>query len=232
MQSDQKSKTTSSNEPLLKSFDIYGVADYIKDGKAKNIIFMTGAGMSCSAGIPDFRSIGTGIYSNLDKYHLENPSDIFTLSYFNKHPEPFFDFVETLLPGNFSPTPSHYFIKLVYQKGLLLRQYTQNIDGLERAVGIPLDRLVEAHGTFFTAHCQKCKQEYSLDSIREDLKKKTVLHCRNEGCDGVVKPDIVFFGESLPSFHPRPDFSKCDLLIIIGTSLKVNPFASLTSYVG
>jgi NAD-dependent deacetylase sirtuin 2 len=219
----------------LTSFDINGVAEYIRSGRAKKIILMTGAGISCGAGIPDFRSIGTGLYSQLEKYHLPEPTDVFTLSYFEQHPEPFFDLVGALLPGNHKPTPLHYFGRLLYDKRLLVRQYTQNIDGLERLAGIPPEFIVESHGTFFTAHCRKCGKEYSLDEIRADLNTGKVLHCRMENCDGVVKPDIVFFGEGLPArFRElnRMDFGQCDLLFIIGTSLKVNPFASLTSFVG
>lgn len=225
---------TENADHSLKSLDINGVAEYIKSGRAKKIILMTGAGISCGAGIPDFRSIGTGLYSQLEKYHLPQPTDVFTLTYFDEHPEPFFDLVGSLLPGNSKPTAVHYFAKLLDQKGLLVRQFTQNIDGLERLAGIPKDHLVECHGNFFTAHCRKCNCEYSLDEIRSDLMTGKVLHCKCSGCDGVVKPDVVFFGENLPSeFRPRSreDLPIADLLIIIGTSLKVYPFAGLTSMV-
>ncbi|OHT09892.1 transcriptional regulator, Sir2 family protein [Tritrichomonas foetus] len=218
----------------LKSFDIEGIADYIKNGKAKKIVLMTGAGISVGAGIPDFRSIGTGLYSQLEKYHLPNPTDVFTLSYFDEHPEPFFDLVGSLLPGNSKPTAVHYFGKLLDQKGLLLRQFTQNIDGLERTAGIPPDHIVESHGTFFTAHCRKCNHEYELEDIRADLQTGKVLHCKEEGCDGIVKPDVVFFQENLPNRFrecARTDLGAADLLIIIGTSLKVYPFAGLTAMV-
>ena len=218
----------------LESFDIKGVAEYIKSGRAKKIILMTGAGISCGAGIPDFRSIGTGLYSQLDKYNLPQPTDVFTLTYFDQHPEPFFDLVGSLLPGNAKPTAVHYFCRIINDHGLLVRQYTQNIDGLERAAGVPAEKLVESHGTFYTAHCRQCNEEYKLEDIRKDLMTGEVLHCKKEGCDGVVKPDIVFFGENLPDRFrelSRTDLASADLLIIIGTSLKVYPFAGLTAMV-
>ncbi|CAB4069913.1 SIRT2 [Lepeophtheirus salmonis] len=84
---------------------------------------------------------------------------------------------DLLKSQNYSPTPCHYFIKLLESKGLLLRHYTQNIDCLERKAGVSQDLLVEAHGSFASSTCQLCGRE---------------------GCGGVVKPDIVFFGESLP----------------------------------
>ena len=218
----------------LESFDINGVADYIKSGKAKHIIVMTGAGISCASGIPDFRSIGTGLYSNLGKYKLEDPTDMFNLKFFDENPEPFFDLVGSLLPGAYSPTAVHYFVKLLDMKGLLLRDYTQNIDGLERLSGLDIEKIVECHGNFFLSHCRKCRHEYSLDELREKYLSHQVVHCTCPGCDGVIKPDIVFFGEGLPEKFglTREDFPKCDLLIIIGTSLKVKPFALLTARVG
>lgn len=219
-------------KPKLSSFDIKGVAQYILNGHAKHIICMTGAGISCASGIPDFRSIGTGLYSNLERYHLKDPADIFTLSYFEKDPAPFFDLLCSLLPGKYKPTAVHYFIKLLERKNLLQRLFTQNIDGLERIAGIDPEKIVECHGSFFTSHCRTCNHEYSLEEMRERFMSREIVHCTQPGCDGIVKPDIVFFGEGIPSKFrlARPDFQKCDLLIIIGTSLKVNPFASLASY--
>lgn len=75
------------------------------------------------------------------------------MDYFEENPQPFFALAKELYPGSFNPTPSHYFVRLLHEKGLLLRHYTQNIDTLERIAGIPDDKLVEAHGTFFTNHC-------------------------------------------------------------------------------
>ena len=214
----------------LKSFDIDGVVDYIKSGRAKKIILMTGAGISTAAGIPDFRSIGTGLYSNLQKYNLPEPSDVFNIKYFKENQEPFYDLCPSLLPGGYKPTFIHYFAAYLAKKGILLKQYTQNIDGLERIAGVPTEKLVESHGTFYSAHCTACKKEWKLDEIRGELMKGKPLHCTVSGCEGFIKPDIVFFGENLPEafqHNARIDLRSCDMVIIIGTSLKVNPFASL-----
>eukprot|EP01027_Heterolobosea_sp_BB2_P009987 GEZU01014705.1.p1 GENE.GEZU01014705.1~~GEZU01014705.1.p1 ORF type:complete len:157 (-),score=12.88 GEZU01014705.1:16-486(-) len=132
------------------------------------------------------------------------------------------------------PTPVHYFIRLLDEKGLLCRNYTQNIDTLERVAGVRDEKLVEAHGSFATAHCLNpvCNAEYSMEWVKEILFKDQVPRCTV--CNSYVKPDIVFFGESLPERFFRlvlQDFPKCDLLIVIGTSLKVNPFASLVNRV-
>ncbi|XP_050293398.1 NAD-dependent protein deacetylase sirtuin-2 isoform X2 [Anthonomus grandis grandis] len=111
---------------------------------------------------------------------------------------------------------------------MLLRHYTQNIDTLERVAGIPEEKLVEAHGTFYTGHCLACREKYTLEWMKERIFKDEIPIC--EKCPGVVKPDIVFFGENLPEkFHHSidADFHKCDLLIILGSSLVVHPFAGL-----
>ncbi|XP_046401898.1 NAD-dependent protein deacetylase sirtuin-2 [Ischnura elegans] len=222
-ESDSKSKEKVLDEPTLD-----GIVKYIQDQKCKNIITMAGAGISTSAGIPDFRSPGSGLYHNLEKYKLPDPQAIFEIDFFLENPQPFFALAKELYPGSFKPTISHYFLRMLHDKGLLLRHYTQNIDTLERVAGIPGEKLVEAHGTFHTSHCLKCKKEYSLEWMKERIFADAVPTC--EDCNGVVKPDIVFFGESLPARFSQKvseDFSKCDLLIILGSSLIVQPFASI-----
>ncbi|XP_059728672.1 NAD-dependent protein deacetylase sirtuin-2 isoform X2 [Haemorhous mexicanus] len=211
-----------------------GGSRFLKSERCKNIVCMVGAGISTSAGIPDFRSPGTGLYSNLQSYNLPYPEAIFEIGFFKKHPEPFFALARELYPGQFKPTVCHYFMRLLQDKGLLLRCYTQNIDTLERVAGLDPELLVEAHGTFFTSHCLRasCRQRYSLAWMRERIFSSLVPKC--EKCQGLVKPDIVFFGENLPSrFFAllESDFEKVDLLLIMGTSLQVQPFASLISRV-
>ncbi|KAJ3284244.1 NAD-dependent protein deacetylase sirtuin-2 [Borealophlyctis nickersoniae] len=242
---------------------VESIAAYIKEKGCKNIIVMTGAGISTSAGIPDFRSPGTGLYDNLQKYNLPYPTAVFDINYFRRKPEPFFTLARELYPGNFRPTTCHYFIRLLAEKGLLLRNYTQNIDTLERVAGISGEYLVEAHGSFSEAHCvgwapprteesellgdsdseedvnpvaaggsRGCGRAYSQKWVKDQIFAGNTPRC--QACNGLVKPDIVFFGESLPDrFHSLlvPDFIQCDLLIVIGTSLQVMPFASLINRV-
>ncbi|XP_044264895.1 NAD-dependent protein deacetylase sirtuin-2 isoform X2 [Tribolium madens] len=219
---------------ILDNVSVDGIVDYIKKKNCKNIITMAGAGISTSAGIPDFRSPGSGLYDNLQKYNLPHPQAIFELDFFHKNPKPFFTLAKELYPGSFKPTISHYFIKLLIEKDLLLRHYTQNIDTLERIAGIPEEKVVEAHGTFYTGHCLECRKEFKLEWMKERIFKDEVPECESKNCKGVVKPDIVFFGEALPEkFYGliETDFKKCDLLIILGSSLVVQPFASLADRV-
>lgn len=157
---------------------------------------------------------------------------IFELAYFRNKPRPFFTLAKELYPGTFKPSAAHYFVRLLHEHGLLLRHYTQNIDTLERIAGIPDEKLVEAHGTFYTNHCLKCGCEYSMEWVKEKIFADVIPKC--ECCRTVVKPDIVFFGENLPEkFYQLPpiDFEQADLLIVMGTSLEVQPFASLLNAV-
>ncbi|GAB1604444.1 NAD-dependent protein deacetylase sirtuin-2-like isoform X1 [Argonauta hians] len=216
------------SETILPELSINGIAEHIKSGRCKNIIILAGAGLSTAAGLPDFRSPSTGLYETLD---LPNPQDLFSIRYFRKCPEPFFKLIKELWPRDLKPTLAHYFVKLLDEKGLLLRHFTQNIDGLERLAGIDLGKLVEGHGTFHTSHCLDCKAAYDMEWLKDKIFKDGVPHCPE--CDGVVKPDVVLFGEMLPNvfFEQQKVFKDCDLLIILGTSLTVAPFSTLVSMV-
>ncbi|XP_017695082.1 PREDICTED: NAD-dependent protein deacetylase sirtuin-2 [Lepidothrix coronata] len=155
-------------ERVLDELSLDGVSRFLRSERCKNIVCMVGAGISTSAGIPDFRSPGTGLYANLQSYDLPYPEAIFEISFFKQNPEPFFALARELYPGQFKPTVCHYFMRLLQDKGLLLRCYTQNIDTLERVAGLDPERLVEAHGTFFTSHCLRpsCRQPYSLSWMK------------------------------------------------------------------
>ncbi|EDW96125.1 NAD-dependent protein deacetylase Sirt2 [Drosophila yakuba] len=220
-------------EKVIPDLTFDGFAEHWREHGFRNIVTMVGAGISTSAGIPDFRSPGSGLYSNLKKYKLPHPTAIFDLDYFEKNPAPFFALAKELYPGSFIPTPAHYFVRLLNDKGLLQRHYTQNIDTLDRLTGLPEDKIIEAHGSFHTNHCIKCRREYDMAWMKAEILADRLPKCKK--CNGVVKPDIVFFGENLPQrFYTSPDedFQDCDLLIIMGTSLEVQPFASLVQRPG
>ncbi|PWN41871.1 NAD-dependent deacetylase sirtuin-2 [Ceraceosorus guamensis] len=197
----------------------------------KNILILSGAGTSTSAGIPDFRSPGTGLYDNLKKYDLAYPEEIFGLDLLRSRPEAFFTLSRELYPGKYAPTLSHTFYKLLADADVLLRIFTQNIDTLERLAGLDDDKIVEAHGSFASAKCIECEKSVEEEWMRQHCLEGKVARC--EACGGVCKPDIVFFGEALPErFIDRlQDLQKADCLLILGTSLKVHPFASLITRV-
>ena len=219
-----------------------GVAALLAQPTTRNVIVLAGAGISTSASppIPDFRSPGTGLYSNLATYNLPYPEAIFDMAYFQRHPQPFFTLAKHLYPGNFKPALAHYFLTLLQQKGKLKRVFTQNVDTLERIAGVEADKIVEAHGSFVSSTCIVCKHTVDEAWIRTKVEKGEVARCPRDKCParkrggagakgGLVKPDIVFFGESLPTrfFRCIPDLKTADLLIVMGTSLQVQPFASL-----
>lgn len=218
----------------LPATDLEGVATFIRE-EQPSIVFMVGAGISTSAGIPDFRTPGTGLYDNLSGYNIPNPHAIFDINYFKKNPEPFYVLCKELFRENIKPTPTHYFIKLVDAKGLLRRCFTQNIDSLEYMAGIKDDKIVAAHGSHRTSTCLSCKRKYDLEWFMARLKDPNCKVPRCETCKkGIVKPDIIFFGENLPTrffSSSLVDLPKCELLIIIGTSLIVHPFAALVENV-
>jgi len=219
-----------SHEPVLSSLDFNGVVEKIKE--AKKVVVMAGAGISTSCGIPDFRTPGTGLYDNLQKYNLPTPQSVFEIGFFKQNPEAFWELSKEIYPANFCPSPTHYFISLLAQKGKLLRHYTQNIDGLERLAGVPNDLLVEAHGTFHSGTCLECDNKFDESNVRDFIFSNERPQC--PACGGLVKPDITFFGEGLPKRFAQTldDFNKCDLLLVMGTSLVVAPFCTLKDKVG
>uniref|UniRef100_A0A8C2YZZ6 protein acetyllysine N-acetyltransferase n=1 Tax=Cyclopterus lumpus TaxID=8103 RepID=A0A8C2YZZ6_CYCLU len=197
--------------------------------ESKRILVLTGAGVSVSCGIPDFRS-RDGIYARLavDFPDLPDPQAMFDIEYFRRDPRPFFKFAKEIYPGQFQPSPCHKFISMLDKQGKLLRNYTQNIDTLEQVSGVK--RIIQCHGSFATASCLVCKHKVDCEAIREDIFNQVVPRCPH--CPdiplAIMKPDIVFFGENLPEmFHRamKQDKDEVDLLIVIGSSLKVRPVA-------
>ncbi|KAI8369870.1 DHS-like NAD/FAD-binding domain-containing protein, partial [Choanephora cucurbitarum] len=226
--------------------------------KANNIMIVTGAGVSVSCGIPDFRS-EKGIYSRLQEYELDDPQQMFDIEYFREMPEIFYTFAKELYPANYEPSPGHMFVKLIEEKGKLLRNYTQNIDTLEHKANIK--RVVNCHGSFATASCVTCGYKVDGKEIEEYIMAQKVAPCpqcqavkaslpdksRKNGSDdedddafpsprgvSIMKPDITFFGERLPAEFDNllaVDTDQVDLLIVMGSSLKVSPVSEIMSQI-
>lgn len=127
------------------------------------------------------------------------------------------------------------FIRLLEKQNRLLRNYTQNIDTLEQQAGI--ERVIQCHGSFATATCLRCSRRAPSTEIEKDIMEQNIPLCTKctENADDletppkpIMKPDIVFFGEGMPDeFHRSMvlDKEECDLIIVIGSSLKVRPVA-------
>lgn len=238
---------------LPESLTLSSLAEKIEN--ARNIIVLTGAGISTSLGIPDFRS-KSGLYNKLSYLGLSDPQEVFDLSIFQNEPSIFYSIAKEILPVTTKFSPTHAFIKLLQDKGKLLRNYTQNIDNLEYFAGIKTEKLVQCHGSFATATCQTCGFQTKGENLFDDIRNSRIAKCpkcaagqvsttkskkhsrdddsddesfggRNSPIFGVMKPDITFFGEALPDKFEQTliggDADICDLLLCIGTSLKVSP---------
>lgn len=223
------------------------IADHLKRFPDAKVIFMVGAGISTSCGIPDFRSPKTGLYHNLAKLDLPFAEAVFDVDYFEENPKPFYTLAQELYPGNFQPSSFHYLMKLFEEKNRLQRVYTQNIDTLEHQACIGSDYIIEAHGSFARNHCINCSKKFPQETFKSKLNPKGKStessksaefdYARCDECDALVKPAIVFFGEGLPAeFFDTweedqqwllEEKDKNHLVLVAGTSLTVYPFASL-----
>ena len=214
----------------LESLDIKGLANYIKNGYCKKILILTGAGISVKSGIPDFRSPGTGIYDNIKNYNVSKPELLFNRSYIKQDPKPVFTLIKQFLSKEYEPSNAHYLSVLFKNKGLLMRYYTQNVDGLDLKAGLTPPYLIECHGQMRTSTCSNfsCGNKISTDSIKNAILKNEIPKC--EKCNEIIIPDIVMNDDDLPEeFFEQldKDFHGCDLLIVMGTSLKVEPFPGM-----
>ncbi|KOS23044.1 NAD-dependent protein deacetylase hst1 [Escovopsis weberi] len=269
--------------------------------RSSNIIVITGAGISTSLGIPDFRSKDVGLYAKLGHLGLSDPQEVFDIALFREDPAIFYSVARDIIPSTSRFTPTHRFLAMLHERGKLLTNYSQNIDNLEVKAGLPADKLIHCHGSFGTATCMRCGFHAPGESIFPDIRAGKIPRCtkcidalaaataaaaaaaakpqpsppagkrkrpaangtvgpdpkkrrrRNSRSSpspslspsddddddaasavGVMKPDIVFFGENLPDeFSKRlteNDRDKVDLVIVIGTSLKVTPVSEIVSW--
>ncbi|EED92342.1 predicted protein, partial [Thalassiosira pseudonana CCMP1335] len=199
----------------------------------RNIVVLCGAGISVSCGIPDFRS-QTGLYNTLNyqELGLSSPEDLFDIETFLDDPTPFYRFAKTLYPGKVIPSASHRFLAWLNQRQMLLRVYTQNIDGLEEQAGVMESRVVYAHGSLLGATCVNCRATYRADEIADDVQTGKVP-LKAGLCGGVIKPNITFFGEKLGNDVGRSlqkDYESADALIVMGTSLSVAPMSKVVEF--
>lgn len=188
--------------------------------EAKNIVFLTGAGISTNAGIPDFRS-KKGWYS-------KNPEDILSHSNFLTHPKEVYKFLYKYYNIiNVMPTISHKIIAKL-EKNKNVSVITQNVDMLHNKAGST--NVIELHGSFKSATCYKCKKKYDITKVLNEnvLTDDFEVQCT---CGGYIKPDIIFFEENVYNLQEAINIMKqADVVVIVGTGLQVHPFASLPSY--
>lgn len=196
--------------------------------ESERTVVFTGAGVSTESGIPDFRGPG-GIWTRVD------PED-FTIQRFISSPAARKAFWQMSAEGGLlteaEPNPAHYAIAELYRLGRLDCVITQNIDNLHQKAGVPEDRVLELHGNMRRVVCLSCHSHFPILEIVQKVKAGVeVPACPR--CQGILKPDAVLFGEALPAVTLREASrraQRCDLCIVIGSSLVVYPAAYVPEY--
>lgn len=191
--------------------------------EACHAVALTGAGISTPSGIPDFRSPQSGLWKQA------NPLEVASLSAFRRRPEAFYTWVRPLVEALLAarPNPAHTALAALESGGWLKAIITQNIDGLHQQAGSR--EVLELHGHLREAACLRCHRVLSAQSFLDDfLASGEVPHCPQ--CGGVIKPNVVLFGEQLPVAvldaameHAR----QADLMLVAGSSLEVAPASHL-----
>ncbi len=193
---------------------------------ASNAVALTGAGISTESGIPDFRSPG-GLWTKVD------PGE-FSIDRFLQNPERFWRLhLDLKVSGDFnlasaSPNPAHIALARLEQLGIIKCVITQNVDNLHQKAGSV--EVVEFHGNMLRAACIRCKSSEPIEDVETRFAAGDPKAIRCRKCDGVLKPDAVFFGEAIPSKAmtiSQVQAHKCDVLLVIGTSLQVYPAAQI-----
>jgi NAD-dependent deacetylase len=191
--------------------------------KARRVVVLTGAGISTPSGIPDFRSEGSGLWSR------DEPMEVASLNTFRTAPEKFFRWFRPLASQIFNaqPNPAHNALSEYEHAGYQIAVLTQNIDGLHQKAGS--SHVVEMHGTIRTLTCAQCYRHFpSQDYLKLYIESGAIPRCQN--CNGILKPDVILFGEQLPQSawqEAQRLTRQCDLMLVAGSSLEVLPVAGL-----
>lgn len=200
------------------------LAGMIRD--ANRIVFFGGAGVSTESGVKDYRS-EDGLYRTVKQYKV-SPETILSKSFFDAHPDVFYDFYYNyFLNTTAKPNRAHFALAELESKGKLTAVVTQNIDGLHQQAGSK--NVIELHGTVFYHYCPVCGAAMQNDKVKALCGK--VPHC--EKCGHVIRPDVVLYEEPLKEnvIEAAVDaITSADLLIIGGTSLAVYPAANFIRY--
>lgn len=213
--------TAAASPALASPTAIEDAAELVR--KAKRAVALTGAGISTPSGIPDFRSEGTGLWSR------DEPLEVASLNTFRTHPERFFEWFRPLAGQIFyaKPNAAHTALAELEQAGHLQTIITQNIDALHQKAGSAC--VVETHGTLQTLTCTSCYRTYQADDFLKPFIDHVELpYCPQ--CSGILKPDVILFGEQLPHaawIQAQRVARQCDLMLVAGSSLEVLPVAGL-----
>jgi NAD-dependent deacetylase len=184
-------------------------------------VVLTGAGVSTLSGIPDFRG-KTGLYQKFDSDRL------FSIDEFRRDPSYFYNNSKEIVYSAHEKQPNiiHKVLADLEKEGIIKSVITQNIDMLHQKAGSK--KVIEIHGSPALHRCLKCGDEFSYDDVITIISNGEIPRCGK--CSGYVKPEIVFYGEQLNQkdlWNAIQEAEKADLMLILGSSLVVNPVASL-----
>ncbi len=187
--------------------------------KSKNTVVVTGAGISTEAGIPDFRG-ENGVYRQLGENRVMG---IINIDFFRRNPQDFYSFYRQyfMFPA-VEPSKAHYMLAALEEKGYVKAIVTQNIDNLHQKAGSK--QVIPIHGNAerFICTSRHCQKYYNNSYVKEN--PEIVPHCSS--CGGILKPDVVLFGEQIYNYiDARDRILGARLLIVIGSSLTVYPLA-------
>jgi NAD-dependent deacetylase len=185
-------------------------------------VALTGAGVSVPSGIPDFRTPETGLWANAD------PMEVAHIDVFERDPARFWSYYRPRFHslGDKRPNAAHEVLAELERRELLAGTITQNIDRLHRAAGS--ENVVEVHGSIATSTCRECAAFYGIEEVDALFDADGIARCSS--CEGLVKPDVVLFGEMLPDAAMRDAqalAAEAELMLCIGSSLVVHPVAGL-----
>ena len=192
---------------------------------SKRTVVLTGAGISTLSGIPDFRS-ANGIYSK--SFGSLSVESLLEIDFFLSHPEEFYRWARDgwYSSAVYKPSIVHEALKLMEDKGMLSEGiFTQNIDSLHTDCGSK--KVYELHGTLRTSTCTLCGKKFTFDETRKRLDGSDYPKC---DCGGLIRSDIVFYGEGLNQDileRAYSSFESAELVIVLGTSLVVSPASQL-----
>ncbi len=187
---------------------------------AEYTVVLTGAGVSTESGVPDFRG-SRGLWRNMDAVRLLSLETLY-------HRPKFFyskglELLETMRGKK--PNPAHKALAWLEKESLVNTIITQNIDGLHCESGSK--RVLEIHGNLRTASCDHCHKQTGFEFLHKSVKHGVIPPKCN--CGGIVRPDVVFFGDPMPSCFGEAikEAQKADLMLVVGSSLQVAPVAHL-----
>lgn len=197
-------------------------------GKSKRVVIFTGAGMSTESGLPDFRS-ASGLWKS-------RPESLASLNALKNQPDEFYFFYQWRIARLWEATPNlgHSALKSLQTTGFIHRVITQNVDGFHQRAGS--DNVTELHGSLRTVSCTRCNAQFdskrlipvdpNWENNYNEGKYNYGKECYCEHCKGLLRPDVILFGEQLPeqAWIDAVKWSKAaDLIVVLGSSLTVSP---------